>query len=178
MEPNLTDKLRTLLVLLSLGESEEVVYQKLVEIIHTRYKKDMLTLFLQIQELDKLDMQKKLQTMYLGLQDGMHNSAILAKLLLESKTSRAAKEAAAYYFKSDNIASLINIMKAYFPNGKADGCSNAGRWFYDSFVEQLMLHKHKYLEGGSSYNWVTMYGHEDYINLILKINNDKGRNSK
>jgi hypothetical protein len=65
---------------------------------------------------------------------------------------------------------LINTMKAYFPNGKSDGASNNGKWFYDKFAKLLIKNKNKYLPGGDSYNWVEMFEHEEYINLILNNN--------
>ncbi len=132
----------------------------------------MLPLFLRIQQLEVDRVKEEKLVLYRGLEESMHNSVSLGKHLLEDKTSRQAKDYAKFLFESfeGNIAMLINTMKAYFPKGVSDGASNNGKWFYDKFVELLKANKDKYLPNGDSYNWVQMFKHEEYINLILKLN--------
>ena len=169
---SLKSTLENLILQLELGQSESEVYHQLINLIHSKYKDKMLPLFLRIQQLEVDRIKEEKLVLYKGVEESMHNTSSLAKHLLEDKTSKQAKDFAKYLFENfeGNIAMLINTMKSYFPNGTSEGTSNNGKWFYDKFVELLTKNKTKYLPGGSSYDWVQMFNHEEYINLILKEN--------
>lgn len=144
------------------------VESEVLKLIYSKNKENTLNLFLKIQELDKKRIEEENMILYRGLEDGMHSLTSVCKHLLEEKTSRKAKDYAKILFKEVNIAYLINICKAYFPEGNSKGASNNGKWFFEKFKEMVINNKEKYLEGGDSYKWVQMQGHESYINKILK----------
>lgn len=150
----------------------ELKVSDIVEFLYKREKGNLLQIFLYIDKLSKENIKKELNLSYQGLQDGIHNMTSLAKYLLEDKTSKQAKGLAKFLFLDDNIAFTINIMKAYFPDGKVNRASNNGRWFYTKFVNMIKKNKEKYLKGGDSYNWAKSYNHINYINLILSNNED------
>jgi len=163
--------------LLDIGTPKEVVLKTIVEYIYSQYKDDTLKLFLTLQELEKKEIKKEKEILHFGLQDAMHGLSALGSSLLEEKTSRQAKATAKFYFRSENLANLINICKPYFPDGVAGNASASGEWFFKQFVNLLIKHKDKYTKGGDSYDWVKQYDHEEYINLVLK-NNDINVESK
>lgn len=144
---------------------------ELVNIVYDNYKENMLDLFLIISEKDKNRIKEEKNILYHGLQESMHNLSGIANDLLNQKTSRQAKDQTKYLFESDNIASLIQTCKAYFPDGTAKGASNSGKWFFETFKENVIKNKEHYLEGGKYYSWTQGSGNEDYIKLVLGIDN-------
>ncbi len=147
---------------------EKYVNQDMLQYLYDINKENTLTLFLNIQELERKEQKQELQTMYMGLESSMHNFSNLSRRLLEDKTSRQAKASAEEYIESGNLAYLIYICKAYFADGEYNGASNSGKWVLDSFINILRNNKAKYIEGGDSYDWAKNHGHEDYINLIIQ----------
>lgn len=173
MKKSLQERLSGTEQVLSSGlMTEEQVARELVNIIYEYYQENLLTLILQIQQMDIDRIKREKMILYRGLEDGMHGMSILSEYLLEENTSRQAKDSAKFYFEPDdgNIAMLINIAKAYFPNGTSEGASKSGKWFFDKFVSLLKNNKEKYLEGGDSYDWAKSLNHCDYIDLVLKKN--------
>ena len=174
---NLIDKLKNLINnmesnLLFDTSDNSLVLKEMVNVLFNHTDGNLLTFFMIIDKLSKDKRQKELNEMYQGLQDGMHSQAMLSRHLLEDKTSKQAKDFAKFYFnyKDGDIASLINIAKAYFKDGTANGASNSGHWWFEQFVKILKSNKDKYLEKGSSYKWACNYNHIDYIKLVLSKN--------
>lgn len=155
--------------------TEEILIEEMLNIVYSYHKKNTLKLFLQIQELEKKRIQEENNLLYRGLQDAMHLGAHGARELLENKTSKQAKDYFKCVFKSKNIAYVINICKAYFPNGTSEGASNNGKWFFEQFVTILKENKDRYLEGGKSYEWAKIFDHLNYINLVLENNKDDSK---
>ena len=167
------NKLEIWLSALKIGlVTEAQVLEEIVQFVYDRYKENTLTLFLQIQELDKKSKDKEYLFLYQGLQDAVHGMSGLARDIIENKTKMQVNERVKFYFKEDNIAMLIQICKAYFPSGNCNGASTSGKWFFEKFKEILIRHKSKYIKGGDSYQWTINMGHNDYIDLVLN-NKDK-----
>jgi len=154
------------------GMSDVDLSDTLLRMLYSHSGGDILNYFMILQEEDRKAKNEELNMMYQGLQESMHNFVDLGKQLLENKTSKQAKSSAKLLLENEdgNIAHMINTMKSYFPNGTVGCASGYGKWFYNKFVIQLMKHKEKYLPNGESYDWVKLFEHEEYINLILKEN--------
>lgn len=150
------------------------VRHNIIQILHDHYDGNLLSSFLEIEQLNKEKLQKEKDLLYFGLEDAMHNLSSVSRHLLEDSTSRQAKNYAKVLFTEDNLAYIIRIAKAYFPKGTCEGASINGKWFFNTFKDLLIKHKDKYLKGGDSYNWVCNFEHIDYINLVLSktIKND------
>lgn len=167
----LKDKLKELVELFEIiGEKQ--VLNKLTNIIYDEYGENTLNLFLTIQQLDIQQVKIKQQELYRGMEFAMHSSSAMGRHLLEDKTSRQAKEYAKYVFtpKDANIASIIYTCKAYFIDGKSNGASNNGKWYFDKLIEILKTNKKDYLKGGKSYDWAINNDVADYIELVIKEN--------
>ncbi len=141
----------------------------LIDLIYKRHKDKTLELFLKIQERERLELEKENLDHYRATEQSMHMVSQLASELLENKTSRGAKLTAEEFFKGDNIAHTIDVMKVYFPNKSCDRASNNGKWFFNAFVETLQVYERKYIKGGDSRWWVEKFGHAEYIDELLKI---------
>jgi len=164
----MSDLRKNLNKILNSGLSDSQIESELLNIIYERKKENMMTVFLQIQDLDKKRVQQENNLLYRGLEDGMHSLAGLSRELLDGKTKAKALSYYKMVFEDGNIAHLIGVCKAYFPSGKSDGASNNGVWFFKKFTELLVKNKEEYMKGGSSFRWTEMYKHAEYISLVLK----------
>jgi len=72
--------------ILNSGLSDSQIESELLNIIYERKKENMMTVFLQIQDLDKKRVQQENNLLYRGLEDGMHSLAGLSRELLDGKT--------------------------------------------------------------------------------------------
>lgn len=171
MKHSLLATLSSLLLELQLGAPEEIILERLIDVIYEHKKSKTLEIFLHIQELERRAKEAELQKMYTGLETSLHAFSSLSRHLLEDKTSAQAKSTAKYYAASDNIATLIMICKAYFHNGEYGGASLNGRWILDSLINMLRKNKSKYLEGGDSYQWVLNNDHKEYIDMLIEKHN-------
>ncbi len=142
-------------------------------IIYKRNKENTLKLFLEIQDRDKKRIKEENQKLYMGIESAMHNFAGVSKYLMEGKNSRKAKEYLKMILSEKNIAYLINICKAYFPNGTSKGASNLGKWFFEQFTNMIKEHGHLYLEGGEDHKWAKRFDHVDYIKLVIENMDEK-----
>jgi hypothetical protein len=148
--------------------SDSEIESKLISIIYERKKDDMMTLFLQVQDLDKKRIQRENQKLYRGLEDGMHSLAGISRELVDGKTRAKALSYYNMIFEGDNLAHLISICKAYFPSGKSNGASNSGVWFFNKFTDILVNNLDEYTEGGKSFQWTETHNHAEYISLVLE----------
>ena len=147
--------------------TDNIVRDDIIQIMHDYYDGNLLQSFLVIEQLNKEKLQKEKDLLYQGLEDGMHQLTSVCKHLLEDKTSRKARDYAKFFFVEDNLAFIIRITKAYFPNGECAYTSSNGRWFFNTFKELLIKYKDKYLKGGIYHDWAVHNEHIDYINLVL-----------
>ena len=147
---------------------EDLTIYEVLELLYTLEGGDLSKMILSIDRLNKIQTGKEMQIMRFGVDAGMSNMySLCSKLLLDN--SKEAKKQAEYYFRNEdgNIASLIDIAKARFTTGTPKNYSISGQWWFNEFRNLLVQNKDKYLPGGSSYNWVVDFGHEEYINLVL-----------
>lgn len=148
--------------------TEDAIKTELINLLHEEYKQDMLPLFIRIQQLDKEQVENEKRLLYGGLEDAMHNMVNISRYLLEEKTSRQAKDSVKFMFESNNIAYLIRVMMAYFPNATSKGASNSGKWVFDKFIKLVLDNRHKYQKGGNDRTWLQNMKYDKYIDLILE----------
>lgn len=175
----LIDKLKDLIYKFeSIYIGEELKVEDVVELLYNHTEGDLLPHFMIIDKLNKEKAKKEKLVMYQGTQDAIHQVSNLSQQLLEEKTARQVRDSAKYYFNNEegNIASLINIAKAYFSDGETHAASRAGVWWFNKFVTLLRDNSGRYLEGGNSHKWAKDFGHLEYIKLVLKKNNGKNNN--
>jgi hypothetical protein len=163
----LLNELENYCLALKSGCDDKTIIDKLIKLVYGFYQENTFPLFLAIQKLERDKMKEEVAIMYGGLEDSMNNFVSMARPLLEDKNNRAKLMAKEIMF-SDNLAYLIRICKAYFPDGKPHTAAQNGRWMLDAFVQILKENKSKYIIGGSSYDWAKNFGYVDYINLIIK----------
>lgn len=152
--------------------TDEEVLTEIIKELYGHSKGDLLPAFIAIDKLAKEEAKAERQLMYRGVEDMIGNFSMVSMHLLEGKTSRQAKDRVKYLTLNEegNIAHMIAAMKAYFPDGKVNGASNAGTWYFNKFKDLLLKNKSKYLKGGSSYNWAIDYEHFEYIKLFIDEN--------
>lgn len=148
---------------------DEYVISDIIKILYQHTQGNLMQYFLNIDQYTKDAMKLQIRSLKTGIQDSTHIASSLSRHLLEDKTSRTAKQTAAYLFESDDgqIAQLINTAKVLFPDGTSEHCSDNERWWFSKFVKTVIDHKHRYLHGGSSHEWAKTYHHLDYITLII-----------
>lgn len=150
--------------------TDKELVKTLVGIVYNEHQDNTLNLFLQIQELDKKRIKAENQKLYLGLQDAVHN--------LSSYMSCAEKRdwdklltIHEMYTDDGNLAHLIQICKAYFPEGNSKGASNSGKKFFDVFANLVKRYQNNYIpETGTSHNWAKQFDYLDYLKLVLTQN--------
>lgn len=150
------------------GLSDTEVNKEVIKLIYEHTNGNLLPLILEVDNLNKEKFKEKELLLYQATEQGMHNFSSISQHVLGDTNIRQAREFTKYFLEEDNLAHTIYIVKAYFPNGNAEGASNNGQWFFNKFKDILIKHKDKYLEGGSSYDWACNYKHIDYIKLVLK----------
>jgi len=148
--------------------SDSEVNREVIKLIYKHTEGNLLPLILEVDNLNKEKSKEKELLLYQATEQGMHDFSCISKHVLEDINIRQARKYTKVFLEEDNLAYIIYIVKAYFPNGNAEGASNNGRWFFNKFKDMLVKHKDKYLEGGSSYDWACNYNHIDYIKLVLK----------
>jgi len=147
---------------------EEDVMGFIIDYVYSNKKENTLDLFLKIQELDRLRVKEENNLLYRGLEESMSNFGIIARHLVEDKTSRQAKDTTNHLCLGDNLASLIRSCMAFFPDGERGGTARSTGWILLKLVDILKNHKEKYIEGGINYSWSCMMGYDNYIALIIE----------
>ena len=140
----------------------------MLDLVYSRNKENTMKLFLEIQEKDKKRIKKKNQKLYMGLEGAMNSFVGLSRALLDGKNKRKANDYLDLIIKDGNIAYMIDVCKAYFPDGKPGGASNNGRWYFEQFKNMLLENKENFEEGGKDRRWAKSFDHLDYIELVLK----------
>ena len=147
--------------------SEKRVSDMVLNVLYKFNKDTLLIMFAQIQELDRQAIKKENMVLYRGLEDGIHNFANLATELTEGKNKAKADKYLGTMFFDDDICSVINICKAYFPTGNSKGASNSGKWYFNLLIDILKNYGKDYKKGGKSYDWTVNIGHSDYLKLVF-----------
>jgi hypothetical protein len=132
----------------------------------------LLEYFTMIDDIRKEKLREEKMILYHGLEDAMHSMSHYADSVDEGEMKELKSINKLYFDPTDgNIAFLINIAKAYFPNGTYDNAAISGVNFFNRFRKLLRAHKDEYLNGKSS-QWAKTQGHYDYIKLVLDKDSD------
>ena len=150
--------------------TDEMIVDKLVDIVYDAYKKDTLKLFLTLQEIERKEMEIERNNMYMGLTDSLGNLGIISQHLLEDKTSREAKAFTKELFEGDNIGYIMNAIKAAFPKGKVTNHNGAMVWVFNKFRDIVLKHSSMYLNGASK-GWAMIFNHLPYLKKVFNIHN-------
>ena len=158
------------------GASDSAMIRELVEFLYDESNGRLLEYFTMVDDIRKTKLQEEKQILYNGLQDAMHSMSHMSSLIDENKTRDLKALNKLFFDPTDgNIAFLINIAKAYFPDGTYGHASNSGVDFFNKFRALLRKHKDQYLTG-DSVGWAKMHGHYDYIKLVPEKDPDNERN--
>lgn len=139
----------------------------LEDILYEKYKDDPSRLFTNINNRIISEQKKQQENIIKGLSDAVQHASMFMEYFVNGESEEAKSVIETIIF-SNNISFVINICKAYFPNGDYGFAPQASRWFFDKSVELILKEKDRYLETGDSYTWAVQYGHIEYIKLIIK----------
>ena len=156
------------------GAPHDSLIKELIEYLYEESEGRLLQYILLIDDIKRAESQKEKEILYGGLEDAMHGMTHYSGILKESK--QPLKEIKNYdkflYDNSDgNIAFLIRIARAYFPDGTYGHASNNGVLFFNQFRDLLRKNKDKYIDGEST-EWAKQFGYYDYIKLVLGKDSD------
>lgn len=171
------DKLKTVVKQIELGKytgaPDSVLIKLLVEYLYDESQGKLLEYFTMIDDIRKAKLQEEKNILYNGLQDAMHSMSHMSGLIDENKTRDLKALNKLLFDPTDgNIAFLINIAKAYFPDGTYGHASQSGVEFFNKFRKLLRANKDRYLTGDSM-DWAKRNGHYDYIKLVLDKDTEK-----
>lgn len=162
----LKEKIEEVELLNNLGTSDEEQTMVLAKFLYEESGGNLLQLILIIDAIKKDEYKKRELLLYRGLESAMHSFSRYSQNLEENKELNTLFDL--YFGKEDgNIAFLIDIAKAYFPDGTYGGCSESGVYFFNKFKELLGKNKDKYLSGDCA-EWAKSFGHYDYIKMVLE----------
>jgi hypothetical protein len=154
------------------GASDHMMTKALVEFLYDETNGQLQSYFMMIDDIRKAKAQEERQVLYNGLQDAMHSMSHMSSLIDENKTKDLKGLNKLLFDPTDgNIAFLINIAKAYFPDGTYGHAAQSGVEFFNKFRALLRKHKDQYLTGDSM-DWAKRCGHYDYIKLVLEKDPD------
>lgn len=149
------------------GAPDSVMLKLLVEFLYDESEGRLLEYFTMIDDIRKAKLQEEKNILYQGLQDAMHSMSHMSSLVDENKTKELKALNKLFFDPTDgNIAFLINITKAYFPDGTYGHAAQSGVDFFNKFRALLRKNKDQYLTGDSM-NWAKRLGHYNYIKLVL-----------
>lgn len=158
------------IVLLSrMGTPHDSLIKELIEYLYEESEGRLLQYILVIDDIKRAESQKEKDILYGGLEDAMHGMTHYSGILKEAKQPlREIRDYDKFLFDNSdgNIAFLIRIARAYFPDGTYGNASANGVLFFNQFRDLLRKHKDKYLDGDST-NWAKQHGYYDYIKQVL-----------
>lgn len=154
------------------GVPDSTLVKTLVEFLYDESNGKLLEYFTMIDDIRKEKAKEERNIIMHGLEDAMHSMSHLSSKI-DTKDMKALKAINKIYFDPDdgNIAFLINIAKAYFPDGTYGHAAQSGVEFFNKFRTLLRKHKDQYLTG-ESMDWAKRCGHYDYIKLVLEKDSD------
>ena len=150
-----------------IGASDSTMLKTLVEYLYDESEGRLLEYFAMIDDIRKEKLHEEKMILYRGLEDALHSMSHYSETI-DKEDMTALKAVNKIYFnpKDGNIAFLINIAKAYFPDGTYGHASASGVDFFNKFRALLRKNKDKYLNGDSK-DWAIDLKHYDYIKLVL-----------
>lgn len=155
------------------GTPDSVLTKLLVEFLYDETNGKLQEYFMLIDDIRKEKLREERNIIMHGLEDAMHAMSHLS-VKIDEKAWKALTNINKIYFDptDGNIAFLINIAKAYFPDGTYGHSAQSGVEFFNKFRALLRKHKDKYLTGDSM-EWAKRCGHYDYIKLVLEKDTEK-----
>lgn len=154
------------------GSSDRGLIKLLVEYLYDESNGKLLDYFAMVDDIRKEELHKEKIILYHGLEDAMHSMSHLSNKIEENDMKALKAVNNIYFHPTDgNIAFLINIAKAYFPDGTYGHAAASGVDFFNKFRVLLRKHKDQYLTGESK-EWAVRLGHYDYIKMVLEKDPD------
>jgi hypothetical protein len=154
------------------GAPDSVMIRILVEFLYDESQGKLIEYFAMIDDIRKEKLKEEKNVLYQGLQDAMHSMSHMSDTIEEGDIKTLKTLNKLFFDPTDgNIAFLINIAKAYFPDGTYEHAATSGVNFFNKFRALLRKHKDKYLTGDSK-DWAIQQGHYDYIKLVLEKDPD------
>jgi hypothetical protein len=171
------DKLKTIVSQIELlkhcGASDSPMIKLLIEYLYDESNGKLTEYFMTIDDIRKERAQEEKMILYHGLEDAMHSMSHMSELIDEDNMKDLKGINKLYFYPTNgNIAFLINIAKAYFPDGTYGHASTSGVNFFNKFRNLLRKHKEQYLNGESE-DWAITHKHSDYIKLVLDKDGEK-----
>jgi hypothetical protein len=152
--------------------SDSTLLKMLVEYLYDETKGEVFSYFLLIDGIQKEKLKEERNVIMHGLEDAMHAMSHFSGKIDEKDWKSLTAVNQIYFDPTDgNIAFLINIAKAYFPDGTYGHSAQSGVEFFNKFRKLLRSHKDRYLTGDSK-DWAIRCGHYDYIKLVLEKDSD------
>ena len=149
------------------GAPDSVMLKILVEYLYDESDGKLLEYFTMIDDIRKEKLYEEKMILYHGLEDAMCSMSHFSDLIEEGEmTKLKGINKQLFNPTNGNIAFLINIAKAYFPDGTYGHAATSAVNFFNKFRKLLRTHKDKYLNGEST-DWAKRLGHYDYIKLVL-----------
>jgi hypothetical protein len=157
------------------GASDATLTKTLVEFLYNETNGQLQSYFMMIDDIRKEQLREERNLIMHGLEDAMHAMSHLSGKI-DEKDMKALINVNKIYFDSadGNIAFIINIAKAYFPDGTYGHAAQSGVEFFNKFRALLRKHKDQYLTG-SSMDWAKRLGHYDYIKLVLEKDSENNK---
>jgi hypothetical protein len=156
-----------------MGAPDSTMVKILIEFLYDESEGRLLEYFTMIDDIRKEKLHEEKLILYNGLQDVMHSMFHMSDTIDEGNMKKLKLINKLFFNPTDgNIAFLINIAKAYFPDGTYGHAANSGINFFNKFRKLLREHKDQYLDGEST-DWAKQHGHYDYIKLVLEKDPDK-----
>jgi len=155
------------------GSSDSALIRTLVEYLYDESNGKLLEYFTMVDDIRKEQLHKEKMVLYHGLEDAMHSMSHFSSKIDEGDMVALKAVNQIYFDPTDgNIAFLINIAKAYFPDGTYGHAAQSGVEFFNKFRDLLRKHKDQYLTGDSM-EWAKRFGHYQYIKLVLDKDSEK-----
>jgi hypothetical protein len=155
------------------GSSDSALIRTLVEYLYDESNGKLLEYFTMVDDIRKEQLHKEKMVLYHGLEDAMHSMSHFSSKIDEGDMVALKAVNQIYFDPTDgNIAFLINIAKAYFPDGTYGHAAQSGVEFFNKFRDLLRKHKDQYLTGDSM-EWAKRFGHYEYIKLVLDKDSEK-----
>jgi len=155
------------------GSSDSALIRTLVEYLYDESQGKLLDYFAMVDDIRKEKLHEEKMILYHGLEDAMHSMSHMSNNIDEGNMRTLKNINKIYFDPTDgNICFLINIAKAYFPDGTYGHAAASGVDFFNKFRNLLRKHQDKYLTGDSM-EWAKTHGHYDYIKLVLDKDPDK-----
>lgn len=169
----LTNVVETIRMMEKMGASDGEMIRELLEFLHEESNGKLLHHILILDDIKRSENEKEKEILRGGLEDAMHGMIHYSTILEDEKQPIKKMKLYDKLMFDDfdgNIAFIVKIAMAYFPDGVYGPCSNNGVRFFNKFKQLLHKHKDKYLNGKFT-DWAKGHGYYDYLKLVIEKNN-------